>query len=94
MVTDGRPTRAEGMWYGPRERVPPYLDGFLAKRKKTRCTRWSFPGLAHAATCDLGREDFVHGNGAADRKLRDQRLCNYRQDPDRALPYWRSSWLT
>ena len=69
--------------------------GFRANREKTRCTRWSFPGLAHAATCDLGREDFVHGNGTG-RKLHGQRLCNYRQDRTApltgALPCWRSSW--
>ena len=56
-----------------------------------------FPGPAHAATCDLGREDFVHGNGASDRKPHDQRPCNYRQDltaPLPALCLWRSSWPT
>ena len=57
-----------------------------AKRKKTRYTRWSFPGLAYAATCDLGREDLAHGNSAADRMPHDQRLCNYRQDLTAPLP--------
>ena len=42
--------------------------------------------------------DFVHGNGAADRKPHDQRLCDYRQDLTAlftgALPCWRSSWPT
>jgi hypothetical protein len=107
MVPDGRPTKAEGMSYGPRERVQrraglrggssqgairhrvssrPTWTGSRAKRRKTRYTRWSFPGLAHAATCDLGREDLAHGNSAADRMLHDQRLCNYRQDLTAPLP--------
>ena len=83
MVPAGRLARAEGMSYGPRERVQPRAGlrggggqgavrhrassrptwtGSRAKRKKTTYTRWSFPGLAHAATCDLGREGLAHGN--------------------------------
>ena len=75
----------------------PTWMGSRANREKTRCTRWSLPGLAHAATCDLGREDFAHGTGAG-REQHDQRLCNYRQDLTApltgALPCWRSSWPT
>ena len=65
---------------------PPYLDEFPGQEEEDGMDLVVFPGLAHAAMCDLGREDFVHGHGAGDRKLHDQRLCNYRQDLTAPLP--------
>jgi hypothetical protein len=76
---------------------PPYLDEFPGQEEEDEMYPVIFPGLAHAATCELGREDLVHGNCAGDRELHDQRLCTYRQEltaPLPALCLWRSSWPT
>ena len=38
---------------------PPYLDEFPGQEEEDEMYPVIFPGLAHAATCELGREDFA-----------------------------------